>query len=89
METFQTLGDLLKRRYVTNFIMKTQQLSAPVHSQLPENTNFRPSGAGAFFPVEIDGNESGGQWRAAGNNVLPVPSNERVKQAHVQPKKLI
>lgn len=55
METFQTLGDILLRRYVTDHISRTQQLSSPVHSRLRENTNFRPSGAGAFFAVEIDG----------------------------------
>lgn len=87
METFATLGDLLLRRYVTDFIAKMQQLSAPVHTRLRENTNFRPSGAGAFFAVEIDGNESGGGWRARDDNSLPAAGNERTKQAQVLPKK--
>jgi hypothetical protein len=64
-----------------------QQLSAPVHSRLRENTNFRPSGAGAFFAVEIEGNESGGGWRARDDNRLPSAGNERVLQAQVLPKK--
>ena len=48
METFSTLGDLLLRRYVTDYIGQMQQLSAPVYSQLNVNTNFTPSGAGAL-----------------------------------------
>jgi len=48
METFETLGDLLKRRYVDDYVSKTQQLSAPISSRLRENTNFRPSGEGAY-----------------------------------------
>ena len=51
METYSTLGDLLLRRYVTDFIGRTQQLSAPVYMSLRENTNFRPSGAGVYFAL--------------------------------------
>lgn len=87
METYSTLGDLLMRRYARGFIARTQQLSAPVYSQLRENSDFKPSGAGVYFAVEIDGNESGGGWRAREDNVLPVASNERVKQAQIFPKK--
>lgn len=87
METYSTLGDLLMRRFVRGFIARSQQLSAPVYSQLRENAEFKPSGAGVYFAVEIDGNESGGGWRAREDNVLPVASNERVKQAQIFPKK--
>jgi len=87
METFTTLGDMLLRRYVVDFIGQMQQLSAPVHSRLKENTRFIPSGEGAFFAVRIDGNESGGGWRAKDDNTLPSAGNERVKQAKVEPKK--
>lgn len=87
METYSTLGDLLMRRYVRGFIARTQQLSAPVYSQLRETSDFKPSGAGVYFAVEIDGNESGGGWRAREDNILPVASNERVKQAQIFPKK--
>jgi hypothetical protein len=65
-----------------------QQLSAPVYSQLKVNSNFTPSGAGAYFAVQIDGNESGIGYRAAEDNTLPTGGNERVKQARVLPKKL-
>ena len=47
MITFETLGDLLLRRYVVDFIAQMQQLSAPIYSQLRENTRFVPSGDGA------------------------------------------
>lgn len=87
METFNSLGDMLLRRYVTDFIGKMQQLSAPVHSRLKENTNFRPSGEGAFFAVEISGNESGGAWRSVDDNALPSAGSEKVKQARVDVKK--
>lgn len=87
METFQTLGDLLLRRYVVDFIAQMQQLSAPIYTRLRENTRFVPTGDGAYFPVRIDGNESGGGWRATDDNALPTAGNERVKQARVRPKK--
>jgi len=87
METVSTLGDLLLRRYVVDFIGQMQQLSAPVYSRLKENNRFIPSGEGAFFAVRIDGNESGGGWRSAEDNTLPSAGNERVKQARVTPKK--
>jgi len=87
METFATLGDMLLRRYVVDFIGQMQQLSSPVHSRLKENTRFIPSGDGAYFAVRIDGNESGGGWRAADDNTLPSAGNERIKQARVRPKK--
>jgi hypothetical protein len=87
METFATLGDMLLRRYVVDYIGQMQQLSAPVHSRLRTNPNFTPSGAGAYFAVRIDGNESGGGWRAADDNTLPSAGNERIKQARVLPKK--
>lgn len=87
METFATLGDMLLRRYVVDFIGQMQQLSAPVYSRLKENARFIPSGEGAFFAVRIDGNESGGGWRAKDDNTLPAAGNERVKQAKVEPKK--
>lgn len=87
METFATLGDMLLRRYVVDFIGQMQQLSSPVHSRLKENTRFTPSGEGAFFAVRIDGNESGGGWRAADDNSLPSAGNERIKRARVLPKK--
>ena len=87
METFATLGDMLLRRYVVDFIGQMQQLSSPVHSRLKENTRFIPSGDGAYFAVRIDGNESGGGWRAADDNSLPSAGNERIKQARVRPKK--
>ena len=87
METFATLGDMLLRRYVVDFIGQMQQLSAPVYSRLKENTRFIPSGEGAFFAVRIDGNESGGGWRSKDDNTLPSAGNERIKQAKVEPKK--
>ena len=87
METFATLGDMLLRRYVVDFIGQMQQLSSPVHSRLKENTRFQPSGDGAYFGVRIDGNESGGGWRGTDDNTLPSAGNERVKQARVRPKK--
>jgi len=87
METFATLGDMLLCRYVVDFIGQMQQLSAPVHSRLKENTRIIPSGDGAYFAVRIDGNESGGGWRATDDNTLPAAGNERIKQARVRPKK--
>lgn len=87
METFATLGDMLLRRYVVDFIAQMQQLSTPIYSMLRENTRFTPSGDGAFFPVRIDGNESGGGWRGTDDNSLPSAGNERIKQARVRPKK--
>ncbi len=87
METFATLGDMLLRRYVVDFIAQMQQLSTPIYSMLKENSRFTPSGEGAFFPVRIDGNESGGGWRATDDNSLPSAGNERIKQARVRPKK--
>jgi len=87
METFSTLGEMLLRRYVTDFIGPMQQLSSPVHSRLKENKNFTPSGDGAYFAVRIAGNESGGGWRGTDDNSLPSAGNEQVKQARVRPKK--
>ena len=87
METYQTMGDLLLRRYVTDYISRTQQLSAPTYSRLKENSNYAMTGDGIHFSIEIDGNESGGQWRARGNNQLSIPQNERTKRAQVYPKK--
>jgi len=87
METFATLGDMLLRRYVVDFIGQMQQLSAPVYSKLKTNSRFTPSGDGAYFAVRIDGNESGGGWRATDDNSVPAGANERVKQARVRPKK--
>jgi len=87
METFATLGDMLLRRYVVDFIGQMQNLSAPIYTRLRENTRFVPSGDGAYFPVRIDGNESGGGWRATDDNTLPSAGNERIKQARVRPKK--
>ena len=77
METFATLGEMLLKRYVTDYIGQMQQLSAPVHSRLKENTRFTPSGEGAFFAVRIDGNEAGGGWRGKDDNRLPSAGNER------------
>jgi len=87
MITFNTLGDMLLRRYIVDFIAQMQNLSAPIYTQLKENTNFTPSGDGAYFGVRISGNEAGGGWRATDDNVLPTASNENVKQARVCPKK--
>lgn len=87
MITFATLGDMLLRRYVTDFIADQQQLSAPVYSRLKTTNNFVPSGEGAFFAIRIDGNEAGGGWRAKDDNSLPSAGNERIKQAKVEPKK--
>ena len=64
-----------------------QNLSAPIYTQLRENTAFTPSGDGAYFGVRIQGNEAGGGWRATDDNILPTASNEQVKQARVRPKK--
>ena len=87
MITFNTLGDMLLRRYIVDFIAQMQNLSAPIYTQLRENTNFQPSGDGAYFAVRVSGNEAGGGWRATDDNVLPTASNENVKQARVRPKK--
>lgn len=87
MQTFATLGDMLLRRYVVDFIAQMQNLSAPIYSRLRENSRFVPSGDGAYFPVRIDGNEAGGGWRSTDDNSLPTASNERIKQARVRPKK--
>ncbi len=57
-----------------------------MHSRLKENTRFIPSGDGAYFAVRIDGNESGGGWRATDDNTLPAAGNERIKQARVRPE---
>ncbi len=64
-----------------------QQLSAPIYTQLRENSRFIPSGDGAYFPVRIEGNEAGGGWRGTDDNSIPTASNENVKQARVRPKK--
>lgn len=64
-----------------------QQLSAPIYTQLRENSKFVPSGDGAYFPVRIAGNEAGGAWRATDDNRIPTASNEMVKAARVRPKK--
>ncbi|KKN92399.1 hypothetical protein LCGC14_0208900 [marine sediment metagenome] len=87
MITFNTLGDMLLRRYIVDFIAQMQNLSAPIYTQLQEDTNFTPSGDGAYFGIRIAGNEAGGGWRATDDNVLPTASNENVKQARVRPKK--
>jgi len=87
MITTRTLGEMLLRRYVTDFITETQQLSSPVHSRLRESNNFVPTGDGAYFAIRISGNESGGGWRAKDDQQLPVPSNEAIKQARVDVKK--
>lgn len=87
METFATLGDMLLRRYIVDYIGQMQQLSAPIYSKLKVNSRFQPSGDGAYFAVRIDGNEAGGGWRGTDDNTLPSAGNERVKQARVRPKK--
>lgn len=87
METYSSLGDLLLRRYMSDFISRTQQLSAPTYSRLRENPNYSPSGDGCFFAVEVDGNESGMAWRHRDDSSLPVAGNERVVRARVLPKK--
>jgi hypothetical protein len=87
METFATLGDMLLRRYVVDYIAQAQQLSAPIYSRLKENTRFQPSGDGAYFPIRISGNEAGGGWRGTDDNRLPAAGNEQIKQHRVRPKK--
>jgi hypothetical protein len=87
MITFNTLGDMLLRRYIVDFIAQMQNLSAPIYTQLRENTAFTPSGDGAYFAVRISGNEAGGGWRAPDDNTLPTAGTENVKQARVRPKK--
>jgi hypothetical protein len=87
METFATLGDMLLRRYVVDFIAQGQQLSAPIYTMLKENSRFSPSGDGAYFPIRIAGNEAGGAWRGTDDNRLPGASNENIKQHRVRPKK--
>jgi len=89
MITFATLGDMVKRRYVDNFIAQMQQLSTPIYSMLKEDRNYRATGEGAYFPVRIAGNEAGGGWRATDDNTLPTAGNEQVKQMRVRPKKWI
>jgi len=87
MLTFATLGDMLLRRYVKDYIAQAQQLSMPIYSMLREDSNFQPSGDGAYFAVRIQGNESGGGWRGTDDNSLPASSNELIKQHRVRPKK--
>jgi len=87
METFATLGDMLLRRYVVDFIAQMQQLSTPIYSQLREDSRFTPSGDGAYFAVRLDGNEAGGGWRGTDDNTLPSAGNERIKTHRVRPKK--
>lgn len=87
MQTFATLGDMLLRRYVVDFIGQMQQLSTPIYSMLKEDSRFTPSGDGAYFAVRLDGNESGGGWRGTDDNSLPSAGNERIKQHRVRPKK--
>jgi len=87
--TFQTLGDLLLRRYVTDYIVQAQNLSAPIWSMIKESSKISPTGDGAFFSVRIAGNEAGGGWRAADDNRLPTASNEQIKQHRVRPKKYL
>ena len=87
MITFNTLGDMLLRRYITDYIGSMQQLSAPIYTQLRENGNFIPSGDGAYFAVRVKGNEAGGGWRGTDDNTLPTASNEHIVQARVRPKK--
>lgn len=87
METFTTLGDMLLRRYVVDYIGQAQNLAAPIWSRVPENSNFIPSGQGAYFPIRLDGNETGGAWRAIDDNQLPSAGNEQIIQAKVVPTK--
>lgn len=87
MTNFSTLGDMVLRRYVTDFIAQAQNLSAPLFSRLPVDSAFTPTGDGAFFSIRLDGNESGGGWRGTDDNSLPVAGNERVKQHRIRPKK--
>ena len=70
---------MLLRRYVRDYIAQAQQLSMPIYSMLREDSNFTPSGDGAFFPIRISGNESGGGWRGTDDNSLPASSNEVLK----------
>lgn len=81
------MGDILMRRYVTDFIAQAQQLSAPLYSQLAVDSNFTPTGDGAYFAIRLDGNESGGGWRGTDDDTIPSAGNERVKQHRVRPKK--
>ena len=55
--TFATLGDILMRRYVTDYIGSLQQLSSPIYSRIKTNGKFQATGDGARFAVRIDGNE--------------------------------
>lgn len=87
MNTFATLGDMLLRRYVVDFIGQMQQLSTPIYSMLQEDSKFAATGDGAYFAVRLDGNESGGGWRGTDDNSLPSAGNERIKQHRVRPKK--
>lgn len=56
--TFATLGDLLMRRYVTDYISQAQNLSAPIWSRIKQSSTITPSGDGSYFAVKIDGNEA-------------------------------
>jgi len=87
MLNFATLGDLLKRRYVSGYVEQAQNLSMPIYSMLRTDSNYTPSGDGAFFAVNIQGNEVGGGWRGTDDNSLPAAGNEQVKQFRVRPKK--
>lgn len=89
MLTFSTLGDLLLRRYVKDMVAQAQQLSMPIYSQLKEDSRFEATGDGVYFGINIQGNESGGAWRATDDNSLPASTNERVKQHRVRPKKYL
>lgn len=86
MLTFQTLGELLRRRYVNDYIEQAQKLSSPIYSQIKVDSNFMPSGDGVYFPINIEGNEAGGGWRGTDDNSLPSASNERVKQFRARPE---
>lgn len=87
MITFQTLNDMLMRRYVTDYIAEAQNLSMPIYSMLEVDNKFVPSGDGAYFPIRIQGNEVGGAWRGTDDNSLPGAGNEQIKQHRVRPKK--
>jgi hypothetical protein len=86
---FATLGDMLLRRYVTDYISQAQQLSAPIYSRIKVNGKFQPTGDGARFAVRIAGNEVGGAWRGTDDNRLPSAGNEQIKQHLVRPKKYL
>ncbi len=67
-------------------VAQAQQLSMPIYSQLKEDSRFEATGDGVYFGINIQGNESGGAWRATDDNSLPASTNERVKQHRVRPK---